>query len=371
MLNLQENLKQLEGLIFKIIQGNFSGFDGYFDEPQDQQVIESLEDEFARASLDSTTEIMKEVSKIFTSSIKEVSSKDKPKVSTGKTPLMKADDFFTKKYGERGTPKRNLLACKGLATSLYHSINEANDSQEVYFKILETIIAANNIKSTENGIEMPDIDEDFKQELIDDGIYQYTTKSTLNRVAQFCEIFNGIEIPDEPIVIDNAKALLRFSLILEELIEFTEAHDHTVLKACIKHLSEREIALRSKWSKVILDNETKEADLVEILDALIDLRYVSDGAVIYYGLNSQFNPAFDIVHKNNMNKLVNSLEEAIINVQWYLKEFGVKVGYTKIDVNGEDCYRLNCIDDPSGKWHYGKVLKPKGYEKVQLKQLLG
>jgi len=44
-------------------------------------------------------------------------------------------------------------------------------------------------------------------------------------------------------------------------------------------------------------------DLVEILDALIDLAYFINGMVVIHGLQDVFNDAFEIVHQSNMSKL--------------------------------------------------------------------
>ncbi len=54
-------------------------------------------------------------------------------------------------------------------------------------------------------------------------------------------------------------------------------------------------------------DELKEAleqgDLVETLDALIDLQYVLDGAFLSFGLQHVKQAAFDEVHRSNMSKL--------------------------------------------------------------------
>ncbi|KAJ1631023.1 phosphoribosyl-ATP pyrophosphohydrolase-domain-containing protein [Pavlovales sp. CCMP2436] len=68
-------------------------------------------------------------------------------------------------------------------------------------------------------------------------------------------------------------------------------------------------------------NELKAAveanDLVEVADALADLQYVLAGAVHEFGMGSTFAAAFDEVHRSNMSKACESLEEAEATVAYY------------------------------------------------------
>ncbi len=45
-------------------------------------------------------------------------------------------------------------------------------------------------------------------------------------------------------------------------------------------------------------------DMVEVLDALCDMRYVADGTALSLGLADVFSEAFEEVHRSNMSKLV-------------------------------------------------------------------
>lgn len=92
--------------------------------------------------------------------------------------------------------------------------------------------------------------------------------------------------------------------------------------------------LRVKLLQEELD-ELKQAnadgDIVEVADALTDILYVLLGTACEYGLIDKMEDMWDLVHRNNMNKL------------W-----------------------------PDGKVHKrsdGKVIKPEGFEKVELKTL--
>ena len=96
------------------------------------------------------------------------------------------------------------------------------------------------------------------------------TKTTLDQVQEFHETY-GLPVEDAPNISCEQTKELRINLLAEELDELKEA----------------------------LENN----DMVETLDALIDLQYVLDGAFLSFGLQSVKQPAFDEVHRSNMSKL--------------------------------------------------------------------
>jgi predicted HAD superfamily Cof-like phosphohydrolase len=80
-----------------------------------------------------------------------------------------------------------------------------------------------------------------------------------------------------------------------------------------------------------LKQANADGDIVEVGDALTDILYILLGTACEYGLIDKMEDMWDLVHRNNMNKL------------W-----------------------------PDGKVHKredGKVIKPEGFEKVELKTL--
>lgn len=99
-------------------------------------------------------------------------------------------------------------------------------------------------------------------------------------------------------------------------------------------VSEDEYALRYN----LMQEENKEyfmaneqMDMVEILDALADKLYILLGTINTHGLQDMIIPAFNLVHENNLRKL-----------------------------------------GPDGKViknEFGKVIKPEGFQKVELKTL--
>ena len=96
------------------------------------------------------------------------------------------------------------------------------------------------------------------------------TKTTLEQVQEFHETY-GLPVRDEPDLSCKQTNELRINLIAEELEELQQA--------------------------------IKDNDAVEVLDALIDLQYVLDGAFLSFGLQDVKEAAFNEVHRSNMSKL--------------------------------------------------------------------
>lgn len=100
-------------------------------------------------------------------------------------------------------------------------------------------------------------------------------------------------------------------------------------------LSSKESMLRYNLGKEELDEyivATSEEDLVEVLDALADQLYIIFGTICKHGLQNHIEKAFDLVHENNMSKL---------------------------GPDGEAVIRED-----------GKIVKPEGFKKVELKDIL-
>ena len=72
----------------------------------------------------------------------------------------------------------------------------------------------------------------------------------------------------------------------------------------------------------------QDADIVEVLDALVDMQYILNGTILSHGLQHVFDEAYNRVHENNMTKR------------------------------------------PFKKNVLGKVIKPKGFKPVDLSDLI-
>lgn len=92
---------------------------------------------------------------------------------------------------------------------------------------------------------------------------------TIKLVEEFHGTF-GVAVPQEPTIDDPDINSLRISLLAEELEELIVA--------------------------------LEKQDKVEVLDALVDLQYVLDGAFLSLGYANYKNSAFKEVHRSNMTK---------------------------------------------------------------------
>ena len=124
---------------------------------------------------------------------------------------------------------------------------------------------------------------------------------------------------------------------------------------------------RKEWEFVynfILEEleEYKEAcekgDIVEVLDALCDITYVSLGnGVMLHGLKDKFNDAYAEVQASNMTKACTSEEEAIETVNVRSEQQGEPCHYEKVG----DFYIVYRTRDR-------KVMKSVNYFKPNLKK---
>jgi len=100
---------------------------------------------------------------------------------------------------------------------------------------------------------------------------KFLLPSTIDQVREFQAKFCPDQNSNHPALAPYRTALLRSHFIAEELGELIEA--------------------------------MAAGDLVEILDALIDLQYFLDGTFLAYGLDGVKELAFAEVHRSNMAKL--------------------------------------------------------------------
>jgi predicted HAD superfamily Cof-like phosphohydrolase len=89
-------------------------------------------------------------------------------------------------------------------------------------------------------------------------------------------------------------------------------------------------ALMKEENQEYLD-AAKDEDIIEVLDACADQLYILCGTILKHGLQDMIVPAFNLVHANNMAKL---------------------------GPDGKPIFRED-----------GKIIKPEGFEKVELKTL--
>lgn len=117
----------------------------------------------------------------------------------------------------------------------------------------------------------------------------------LTPVKAFHEAF-GHPVNHSPTVPDINVRLLRAKLIAEELTELCEASG-------INLRIDRKTSPDGKVEHIVdvWPARHDHCDLVEVADALGDLRYVVDGANLVYGIPGE--EVLDEVHRSNMSKL--------------------------------------------------------------------
>ena len=128
------------------------------------------------------------------------------------------------------------------------------------------------------------------------------------------------------------------------------------------------IPAKKEWQFVydfILEEleEYKEAcergDIVEVLDALCDITYVSLGnGTMLHGLKDKVWPAYQEVQASNMSKACTTEEEAILSVSKRSKEQGEACHFEKIEEGRYIVYRTRDR----------KVMKSINYFRPDLKQ---
>lgn len=115
--------------------------------------------------------------------------------------------------------------------------------------------------------------------------------------------------------------------------------------------------IQEEWEE--LQEAVRNKDIVEALDAILDMHYVLSGFCISAGLDED--RGFELVHQSNMSKLCDTEQQAKDSVEWYKEtrpEFDA--GYRKT----KDGTKWMVYDKLSGK-----VLKNKYYKEVDLKVL--
>lgn len=109
-------------------------------------------------------------------------------------------------------------------------------------------------------------------------------KEQIEMVKKFHEVF-GAPVEVSPVIPTEDRLELRCKLIYEEAMEFIEA-------------AGRQRTDHYGWEK----NDDKQANLVEMADALMDLLYVTYGTLLELGLADIAEDMFAEVQASNMSK---------------------------------------------------------------------
>ncbi len=176
--------------------------------------------------------------------------------------------------------------------------------------------------------------------------------SNQDKVTEFNDTFKVQREHEEEVVNFTTKDL-RLQLIVEEMVELAFALGFGELS--LKHM------IKEKINKVynkppFSDNGEK---LVETFDALIDLLYVTYGALDAFNMADKTEAGMQEVHSSNMSKVCDNSEVLQATVQKY-KEEGITLVTEQLP-NGKYIVKHN---------ETKKVLKSINYRPASLKSIL-
>ena len=151
-------------------------------------------------------------------------------------------------------------------------------------------------------------------------------KTSIEQVKEFHEVF-GHPIAESPICLPLERALARVSYMDEELsLEYVEA--------------------------------SRNNDLVECIDALIDLQYFLDGTLVEHGVAHLKDELFAEVHRSNMSKVCTTEQHAFDTIDSYTKQ-GTQTYHKKVG----EYWVVYRVDNQ-------KVAKALGWSEPDLKSII-
>jgi predicted HAD superfamily Cof-like phosphohydrolase len=207
--------------------------------------------------------------------------------------------------------------------------------------------------------------EEILNDMISTISEEIVDESSIMKVANFHKLFqHPVGSVHKPELITMQAMFQRVVLLYEEVIELAEACGSELLsefREYIKKENDRAI----KNSKAI--NVTTKLDMVEVIDAIVDIQYILDGTSLTFGVGSVVHEAFDVVHENNMNKATTDREIAMLSVKHYATK-GIKLQVEEVQLGDEENHRfvLTCVHDDNGIVPLGKIMKPINHRKVNL-----
>ena len=138
------------------------------------------------------------------------------------------------------------------------------------------------------------------------------------RIRQWMKMF-GQATPCQPTVSDEKTRELRCRLLLEETVEFCQASGFRASVTPALAENRHHIELRA--------NPSADPDLVEMADALADIKYVEDGAACALGIDME--PIDAEVHDSNMSKFWKKEELHLLDADCMVTAVGVNTFVVK------------------------------------------
>jgi len=168
------------------------------------------------------------------------------------------------------------------------------------------------------------------------------------KVTQFMKTF-GQDCPLRPVIPDLQTRILRVRLLLEEVLELTEASGLKIVDS-LGFVFDKKLLSGDNGIQIVENAEVKP-DIVEVADAIADISYVNYGAASAYGID--ISPVEEEVHSSNMTKLFTKDEATILNPAFYSSKI----------VNDKD--KCVLVKDSNGK-----VQKSPSYAKANISAII-
>jgi predicted HAD superfamily Cof-like phosphohydrolase len=195
-----------------------------------------------------------------------------------------------------------------------------------------------------------------KEALANDLIELISHHSYIGQVKEFMTAFKQ-DVASSPALPSKETMKLRLALLLEELIELSEACGKEVASDFSVLLHNKSQELHHNTEKALVET----GNVVDAFDALLDIQYVLSGAVLAFGLQTKFDTGFEEVHRSNMSKACDSLILA-------------QETKSKYEGMGTECY-IDLSEVEKGIWTVRrtgdrKLLKSNDYSPANLNQIL-
>ena len=200
-----------------------------------------------------------------------------------------------------------------------------------------------------------DLDSISSQMILDYVMNNIYKADPVQDVRHFMQV-GGTPVAHEPTLPTVGALNLYLNLILEEVVEFAIAcspDGHTVVDVALHKALNKVWTIQDKMKAA-----RKVANIVEALDALVDLQYVMHNATNGLGLHKVFHDGHDLVHASNMSKFATNAEDAAKTLDDYKAQN--KEAYIELVLN---LFVVKRKED-------GKILKAACWKEADLQPLI-
>ena len=215
-------------------------------------------------------------------------------------------------------------------------------------KLQETVL----VDGEGNKAKLADVSDVTQRGSIVDHLLRILPATDLEQVQKFHKAFK-VDTEDTRVVKDYKYAELRFRLILEEALELAFA------------LGIDSMDIYKIFTEIFGKVKAKDIPVseTEVLDALTDLSFVTNGSIDVFNLADKAYKAMEEVTKSNLSKLIPDNEQAD-NV--------VRATKTEMDLKDTPVIMENLNNGYIAVKHRdtGKILKPITYIKPDLEKII-